>query len=81
MTTVRTISDLRNRILIAKVIIRILNEEPDMLKDLRQPGAIKHYQAQLLKLETELYTLIEPEPIIIGLQPATLSAKSPNPKE
>ena len=76
-----TIPDLRNRILIAKVIIRILNDEPDMLKDLRQPNAIKHYQAQLLKLETELYTLIEPEPIVIGLQPGRLSASSSNIKE
>ena len=76
MTTTRTVSDLRNRILIAKVIIRILNDEPELLNDLRQPGAIKHYNAQLLKLEKELYTIIDPQPVVIGLQAASLSAKT-----
>ena len=76
MTTTRTVSDLRNRILIAKVIIRILNDEPDLLKDLRQPEAIRHYNKQLLKLEKELYTIIDPPPVVVGLQAASLSAKT-----
>ena len=81
MSTPRTVSDLRNRILIAKVIVRMLNEDPDLPKDIRQSDAIKHYQAQQLKLEKELYTIIEPPPVVVGLQAASLSAKSKNTKE
>ena len=73
--------ELQRRIVIAKVILIMLNKDPELLNDMRQPEAIRHYNAQLLKLETELYSIIEPQPVVVGLQAASLSAKSENTKE
>ena len=81
MTKPRSIAELKRRIVIAKVILIMLNKDPELLADMRQPEAIKRYNAQLLKLEKELYTLIEPQPVLVGLQAATLSAKSSNLQE
>ena len=73
--------ELQRRIVIAKVILIMLNKDPELLNDMRQPEAIRHYNAQLLKLETELYSIIEPQPVVVGLQPERLAAKSENTKE
>ena len=73
--------ELQRRIVIAKVILIMLNKDPELLVDMRQPEALRHYNAQLLKLEKELYSIIDPQPVVVGLQAASLSAKSENTKE
>ena len=73
--------ELKRRIVIAKVILIMLNKDPELLVDMRQPEALRHYNEQLLKLEKELYSIIEPQPVVVGLQAASLSAKSSNTKE
>ena len=72
----RSPAELQRRILIAKTILIMLNKDPALLSDMRQPEAIRHYNAQLLKLEKELYTIIDPQPVVVGLQAASLSAKT-----
>jgi len=85
MTKPRSANELRNRITVCKVIIATLKKDPYFSKDpktiFRTTDAIKHYQAQQLKLENELWTVEEPQPISIGLQPGKLTAKSLNTKE
>ena len=77
----RSAHELKLRIATAKAIISTLKKDPDLSQDPRSPDTIKHYRAQQLKLEKELWTVEEPQPVQIGLQPGTLSAISPNTKE
>ena len=74
-------AELKRRIVIAKTLIKLIKNDPELLGDKRQPEALREYNAQLLKLEKELYTIIKPQPIVVGLQAATLSAKSSNIQE
>jgi len=81
MVKKRTAHELKLRIAAAKAIISTLKNDPDFSDDPRTPGTIKHYRAQQLKLEKELWTVEEPQPVQIGLQPGKLTAKSLNTKE
>ena len=81
MANKRTAHELRMRIAVAKAIISTLKNDPDLSQDPRTPDTIKHYRAQQLKLEKELWTIEEPQPIQIGLQPGTITAKSLSTKE
>ena len=81
----RSAVELKNRITVCKVIIKTLKEDPYFHRDqkttFRSIDAIKHYQAQQLKLEKELWTIVKPQPIQIGLQPGTITAKALTTKE
>ena len=81
MANKRTAHELKLRIAAVKAIISVLKNDSELALDPRRPKAIKHYQVQQLKLEKELWTVEEPQPVQIGLQPGTLSAISPNTKE
>ena len=85
MTKPRSAVELKNRITVCKVIIKTLKEDPyfhrDPQTEIRTKDALQHYRAQLLKLEKELWTIEEPQPVQIGLQPGTITAKSLSTKE
>lgn len=76
MTKQRSPEELRRRIVIADALISMVKKDPELLCDMRQPEALKHYNAQKLKLEMELYEQVPPEPVVVSLQTASLAAKS-----
>lgn len=77
----RSIGELTARRTLCDGFIRELMT-PEMTKDPRQPSALRHYQAQLKKLDAELTEaqyldrlargIPEPEPVVVGLKPAKL---------
>lgn len=77
-----TLPDLYRRRAICVGFINILTGHQD---DPRGPGALEHYRAQCAEIDKKITELEaqgrrergepEPEPIVISLQPATLTAK------
>lgn len=75
--------ELKNRHTLCTIVIRTISEMAD---DPRQPEALAHYRAQqdelnLLiadeeKAERQRLGLPEPEPVVVGLQPALLVGKA-----
>jgi hypothetical protein len=78
-------AELKTRITICKVLIKTFKEDPYFSRDpqtkLRTKDALKHYNAQLLKLEKELWTVEDPQSIEVGLQSGVITSKSPSVKE
>lgn len=77
----RTVQEICMRIDMVKAVISTMIKDPQFSSDPRAPETIKHYRAQQLELEKELYTIIEPKPVQIGLQPGRLIAKPLKPQE
>ena len=71
----REIKEIENRIGLTGMFLEFLKT----VDDPRAPDAIEHYEAQRDKLEQELQDY-KPQPVVIGLQAASLSAVVPNQK-
>lgn len=73
----RSIGELQFRANLATRFIELLMTNDDMKDDDRAPGAIHEYERQLEKIQAEINRR-EPQPVVIGLQPASLAGISPN---
>ena len=74
-------NELRFRIALVNKFIDMLENDLYICNDSRAVGSIHHYKKQRTKLEQELAEAEKPKDIVIGLQPGSLSAKSPSIKE
>jgi hypothetical protein len=73
----RSIGELELRKKLAMKILDTLQTDPEMKDDPRAPNAIEEYTNQLNRIQAEL-DQHEPQPIVIGLQPASLAGTSPS---
>jgi hypothetical protein len=73
----RSIGELELRKKLVTKILDMLRTDPEMKDDPRALSAIEEYTNQLNKIQAELDQR-EPQPIVVGLQPASLTGTSPS---